>query len=88
MQPRPGSSSPEPTLRSVRPGKRAVIQRVGGPRAFRRRLLELGLLPGTVVEIVRIAPLGDPMELRARGCTLSIRREQAGHVLVRREASV
>jgi Fe2+ transport system protein FeoA len=39
--------------------------------------MELGLLPGTAVEVVRVAPLGDPLELRVRGCLLSIRREEA-----------
>lgn len=88
MRPRPVTPRLEASLRSVPPGSRAVIQQVGGPRAFRRRLLELGLLPGTAVEVLRIAPLGDPIELRARGCTLSIRREEAGRVLVHSESVV
>lgn len=54
-----------------------VVTRVGGERAFRRRLMELGLVPGTEVTVQKIAPLGDPLELRARGCTLSIRRAEA-----------
>lgn len=62
--------------------EKARIEAVGGPRAFRRRLLELGLVPGTLVELVRKAPLGDPLELRARGSLLSIRRHEAETVLV------
>lgn len=54
-----------------------VVQRVGGERAFRRRLMELGLVPGTEVRIAKIAPLGDPLELVARGCRLSIRAAEA-----------
>jgi ferrous iron transport protein A len=54
-----------------------TLRHVGGPRAFRRRLMELGLLPGTRVEVINVAPLGDPLELRARGARLSIRREEA-----------
>jgi ferrous iron transport protein A len=42
-----------------------------------RRLLEMGLLPGTEVEVVRVAPLGDPIELAVRGYKLSIRRAEA-----------
>jgi ferrous iron transport protein A len=53
------------------------VLHVGGERPFRRRMMELGLLPGTRVEVVRVAPLGDPIELRVRGCLLSIRREEA-----------
>ncbi len=46
------------------------------------RLLEMGLLPGTTVEVVRLAPLGDPMDLRVRGFHLSVRKQEAAHVLV------
>lgn len=63
---------------------RAKIVQVGGPPGFRRRLMELGLVPGTTVEVVRIAPLGDPIQLLVRGCRLSIRRGEAAelHVFV------
>ena len=46
------------------------------------RLLEMGLVPGTAVEVVRLAPLGDPMDLRVRGFHLSVRKEEAARVLV------
>lgn len=46
------------------------------------RLLEMGLVPGTPVEVVRLAPLGDPMDLRVRGFHLSVRKAEASHVLV------
>jgi len=63
-------------------GQTGLIQRVGGERAFRRRLMELGLVPGTSVEIAGIAPLGDPLKLVVRGCVLSIRRSEATEVLL------
>ncbi len=50
---------------------------VGGSRAVRRRLMELGLVPGTPVTVVSVSPLGDPMELQVRGSRLSIRRKEA-----------
>jgi Fe2+ transport system protein FeoA len=59
-----------------------TVAHVGGERAFRRRLMELGILPGTEVVVMRVAPLGDPMELRVRGCLLSIRRAEARKVAV------
>jgi ferrous iron transport protein A len=62
-----------------------TVTRVGGERAFRRRLMELGILPGTRVEVVRVAPLGDPLEIRARGCFLSIRRNEARFIDVTEE---
>lgn len=70
------------TLRESPIGRTARILRVDGERAFRRRLLELGLVPGTEVEVVRVAPLGDPIELVARGCFLSIRKEDAAAIEV------
>ncbi|HEX4334617.1 MAG TPA: FeoA family protein [Polyangiaceae bacterium] len=65
------------TLGDVAIGVPVTVAHVGGDRAFRRRLMELGLLPGTRVEVVRVAPLGDPIELVARGCFLSIRKQDA-----------
>jgi ferrous iron transport protein A len=61
---------------------RAKVLRVGGAPGFRRRLMELGLVPGTEVEMVRIAPLGDPVQIVVRGCRLSIRRAEAAEVTV------
>ena len=63
-------------------GQVVTVEHVGGERAFRRRLMELGLVPGTRVELIGIAPLGDPLELLVRGCSLSIRRSEAGSVSV------
>lgn len=65
------------TLGNVAVGVPVTVTYVGGARAFRRRLMELGLLPGTNVEIVRVAPLGDPIELLTRGCFISIRKQDA-----------
>lgn len=72
------------TLAHARIGERLTVERVGGERSFRRRLMELGLVPGTPVELVGVAPLGDPIELLVRGCSLSIRRGEALWVSVRR----
>lgn len=58
-------------------GGTAVVARVSGERPVVRRLLEMGLVPGTSVTIRRVAPLGDPMELRVRNYALSIRRAEA-----------
>jgi ferrous iron transport protein A len=58
-------------------GQVVTILTLSGPRAVRRRLQELGLVPGTCVSIVGRSPLGDPMELEARGSRLSIRKKEA-----------
>jgi Fe2+ transport system protein FeoA len=57
--------------------KAARIVNVGGARPVRRRLLELGLTPGTEVTIVGVSPLGDPLELSVRGSRVSIRKKDA-----------
>lgn len=67
-------------------GAVALVLRIGGSGSFRRRLMELGILPGTRVELVRVAPLGDPLELLVRGASLSIRRAEALKVEVQAAA--
>lgn len=57
--------------------KEAVIRHVNSVRGIARRLMELGLVPGTKVSVTRVAPLGDPIELRLRNYALSIRRTEA-----------
>ena len=75
---------PPPNLAALGVGDVATIEHVGGERAFRRRLMELGLVPGTRVELVAVAPLGDPLEFLVRGASLSIRRADAAEVRVAR----
>jgi ferrous iron transport protein A len=74
-------------LEDVALGVPVTVAHVGGERPFRRRLMELGILPGTEVVVVRVAPLGDPMELRVRGCHLSIRRGEARAIAVTQSAA-
>jgi Fe2+ transport system protein FeoA len=69
-------------LAQTRIGQVVTISHVGGEGSFRRRLMELGLVPGTRVELVGVAPLGDPLELLVRGSSLSIRRTEAMGVSV------
>src|SRR6185369_4677818 len=72
------------TLDQVVPGSAVIVETVGGARSFRRRLMELGLIPGIRVEVLRIAPVGDPIERSVRGCNLSSRASEAQEVLVDR----
>jgi ferrous iron transport protein A len=64
-------------LARVPVGSTAIVSRVSGARPVVRRLLEMGLVPGTAVTVQREAPLGDPVELRVRNYALSIRRADA-----------
>jgi ferrous iron transport protein A len=64
--------------------KTVVVDEVGGDRAFRRRLMEMGLVPGTPVRIIAVAPLGDPLTLELRAGRVSIRKREAALVRVRK----
>jgi Fe2+ transport system protein FeoA len=70
------------SLAEIPLGRPATITSVDGPRAFRRRLLEMGLVPGVEVRVVTIAPLGDPLRIEVRGGQWSIRRAEAAQIQV------
>lgn len=71
------------TLRDLAPGESAVISRYGDiDKGFRKHLLTMGLTPGTKVTLVRVAPLGDPIEIKVRGFSLTIRKNEAEHIKV------
>lgn len=70
------------TLAETAPGRAVTVRTVDGARAFRRRLLEMGLVPGTQVRIVTVAPLGDPLRIEVRGGQWSIRRAEASRIQV------
>ncbi len=69
-------------------GQHAEIASIDCERRLSRRLMEMGLLPGTGVRVVRVAPLGDPIELRVRNYSLSLRRAEAAKIAVRAEGAV
>ncbi len=83
MQPAERERSGGMTLRDLGEGDRAVIESVQGEGAFKRRLLEMGFMPGTEVLIKKYAPLRDPIEFVIKGYHVSLRREEAQMVFVR-----
>jgi Fe2+ transport system protein FeoA len=70
-------------LSSLAPGAKAVVADIRVPVEHRGRLLEMGLLVGTAVELVRFAPLGDPVEIKVRGYNLTLRKHEAELILVK-----
>lgn len=71
------------TLEHLPPGESGIILRVGNHRGpVKRRLVDMGLTPGTPVFVRKVAPLGDPIEVRLRGYELSLRKEDAGQILL------
>jgi ferrous iron transport protein A len=73
------------TLNTLGIGCRGCVVAVGGDPELKRRLLEMGFCNGASVEVIRRAPLGDPIEFRLRGYHLSLRDEQARHVQISRQ---
>ncbi len=74
-------------LSDVSVGESVTVLRLDNARPVAVRLLELGLLPGTEVRVVRRAPMGDPIELHLRDYSLSIRHEEASRIAVERIGS-
>ncbi len=70
------------TLSSIKVGQRATIVRVGGDKAARRRLLDMGLVTGETVTVERVAPMGDPIEVLIKGYHLSLRKQEASQISV------
>lgn len=68
------------TLDQLVPGKSGRIENVGGKGVLRRRLLEMGLTPGTQITVEKTAPSGDPMEIQVRGYHLTLRKEDARQI--------
>ena len=70
------------TLDKLPIGKRAVITSVGGEGNLRNHLLDMGIIPKTVVSVRKTAPLGDPIEIRLRGYTMTLRKDDASKIEV------
>ena len=68
------------TLRDMEPREKGIIIRVSGGRSIRRRLLDMGVVVGAEVEVQRVAPLGDPVEIRIKGYDLALRRNEAENI--------
>ncbi|AQQ70900.1 Manganese transport regulator [Limihaloglobus sulfuriphilus] len=70
------------TLKEILPGMRCVVQRVKFKKSITHRLIEMGIGRGTIIEVVRTAPFGDPIEIKVKGYRLSIRKQEAENIHV------
>jgi len=74
-------------LGEMNPGDQGRVQGYEeGGRGYRRKLLSMGLTPGVEFQVVRVAPLGDPVEVRVRGASVSLRKDEAAALQVERLA--
>ena len=74
------------TLKELKIGESAVIDTVGGTGELRQHFLDMGLIPGEKVTLVKFAPMGDPIEIRVRGYELTLRIEEAEKIEVKEDA--
>ncbi len=69
-------------LNELNPKEKGKIVRVGGRGSIRRRFIDMGLVSGSEVEVERVAPLGDPIEVRIKGYHLTLRKEEAANIKI------
>lgn len=74
------------TLGDLKIGQSGTIESVGGEGALRLRFLDMGLIPGTKVQLQKVAPLGDPIQILVRGYELTIRLEDAEKITMQEAA--
>lgn len=70
------------TLDKADIGSECIIVKVSGERPIKRRLMDMGLIPGTRVFVRKLAPLGDPMEIMVRGTDLTLRKADALNIMI------
>ena len=70
------------TIAELKPGQSALVSRVGGEGALRQHFLDMGVIPGAALTVVKLAPMGDPMELRIHGYELTLRLDDAARIEV------
>jgi Fe2+ transport system protein FeoA len=71
-------------LSELKPGEKAQIEKLAGGGAVKRRIRDMGVTTGSLVEVVRVAPLGDPIDVKIKGYHLSLRKEEAADISVKR----
>ncbi len=79
-----GTTAQTIRLDELKPGEKGTIKQIRGTAGEEVHLMEMGLLPGTAVELIKRAPMGDPIEIRVRSYHLSIRCAEARSVMVER----
>lgn len=70
------------TLKDLKPGQEGTIVSIGEKGPLRRRIMDMGITPGTQIKVIKVAPLGDPVEVNIRGYELSLRKEEAQQIVV------
>lgn len=73
------------TIRHLKSGQTAIVSKVTAPGELGRRIRDMGVVPGTPLKVIGRAPLKDPVEIKVRGYNLTLRNNEADHILVETE---
>lgn len=68
------------TLKDLRPGQEGTVVSIGEKGSMKRRIMDMGVTPGVSIKVIKVAPLGDPIEINVRGYELSIRKSEAENI--------
>ncbi len=71
------------TVALMIPGDKAKVVKLSGKVNLRKKLLDMGIVSGAVIEMIRHAPLGDPIQIKIKGYHLSLRKTEASHILIK-----
>jgi ferrous iron transport protein A len=70
------------TLKELKPGQEGKVISIGERGPLRRRIMDMGVTPGVVIKVIKVAPLGDPIEVNIRGYELSLRKAEAEQIQI------
>lgn len=70
------------TLRDLKPGEEGIVASLGTKGPIKRRIMDMGVTPGVTIKVIKVAPLGDPVEVNIRGYELSLRKEEANQIIL------
>lgn len=70
------------TLKELKPGQQGRVSSIGTTGPVKRRIMDMGVTPGVEIRVVKVAPLGDPVEVNVRGYELSLRKEEAAQIQI------
>ena len=71
------------TLKDLKPGQQGTVASIGTTVPAKRRIMDMGITPGVEIRVVKVAPLGNPIEVNVRGYELSLRKEEAQQIEMR-----
>lgn len=73
------------SIKDIKPGESCIVKLINNQGVLKRRLIDMGITPGVVVNVVKKAPLGDPIQINLRGYELTIRKSEAKNIVVERK---